>query len=39
LGLKLNFPVFVSEIRLDSNEIVLGKSDDLKHKKVVLKDV
>ncbi len=29
LGLNFNFPLFVSEIRVDSNEIVLAKYDDL----------
>jgi len=29
LGLKLNYPVFVSEFRLDDNKIVLGKYADL----------
>ncbi len=36
LGLNLNFPLFVSEIRLDDNEIVLAKYDDLYRKKLVL---
>lgn len=34
LGLNLNFPVFVSEIRLDANEIVLAKYDDLYRKHI-----
>ena len=38
LGLNLNFPVFVSEIRLDSNEIVLAKYEDLYRNKIYLKD-
>lgn len=29
LGINLNFPVFVSEFRLDENEIVLSKYNDL----------
>ena len=29
LGLNLNFPLFVAEIRLDTNEIVLAKYEDL----------
>jgi len=36
LGLNLNFPVFVSEIRVDANEIVLGKYEDLYRSKLVL---
>lgn len=36
LGLNLNFPVFVSEIRLDGNEIVLCKFNDLYRNKIVL---
>lgn len=38
LGLNLNFPLFVSEIRLDGNEIVLAKYDDLYRSKLILKD-
>lgn len=38
LGLNLNFPVFVSEIRLDRNEIVLAKYEDLYRTKIQLKD-
>ncbi|WP_167616945.1 tRNA 2-thiouridine(34) synthase MnmA [Maribellus sediminis] len=38
LGLNLNFPVFVSEIRLDANEIVLAKYDDLYRNKILIKD-
>lgn len=38
LGLNLNYPVFVSEIRLDGNEIVLSKYDDLYRSRIVLKD-
>lgn len=34
LGLNLNFPVFVSEIRLDDNEIVLSKYEDLYRNKI-----
>jgi tRNA-specific 2-thiouridylase len=37
LGLNLNFPVFVADIRLDDNEIVLGKYDDLYRKRLALK--
>lgn len=36
LGINLNFPVFVSEIRLDANEIVLGKYEDLYRSKIVI---
>lgn len=39
LGLNLNYPVFVSEIRLDDNEIVLSKYDDLYRKKIFLNDI
>jgi len=38
LGLNLNFPVFVSEIRLDRNEIVLSEFKDLYKKKIFIKD-
>ena len=38
MGLNLNYPVFVSEIRLDGNEIVLSKYDDLYRSRIVLKD-
>src|SRR5690606_31220931 len=37
LGINLNFPVFVSEIRLDANEIVLSKFDDLYRRKIIVK--
>lgn len=36
LGLNLNYPVFVSEIRLDDNEIVLQKYSDLYRNKIVV---
>ncbi len=36
LGINLNFPVFVSEIRLDQNEIVLGKYEELYRSKIIL---
>ncbi|MCK3686133.1 tRNA 2-thiouridine(34) synthase MnmA [Maribellus sp. YY47] len=36
LGLNLNFPVFVAEIRLDTNEIVLAKYEDLYRNKIFL---
>ena len=36
LGINLNFPVFVAEIRLDANEIVLAKYDDLYRSKLYL---
>lgn len=38
LGLNLNFPVFVSEIRLDENEIVLSKYDDLYRNSIIIKE-
>ena len=38
LGLNLNYPVFVSEIRLERNEIVLSKFDDLYRKKLLIKN-
>ncbi len=38
LGLNLNFPLFVSEIRLDDNEIVLAKYEDLYCSKIWIKD-
>jgi tRNA-uridine 2-sulfurtransferase len=38
LGINLNFPVFVSEIRLDDNEIVLAKYEDLYRNKIIIKD-
>ncbi len=39
LGINLNYPVFVAEIRLDENEIVLAKYADLYKRKLVLKDI
>ena len=36
LGLNLNFPLFVAEIRPDANEIVLAKYDDLYCSKLIL---
>ncbi len=36
LGLNLNFPLFVAEIRLDANEIVLAKYDDLYRTKIII---
>lgn len=36
LGLNLNFPVFVAEIRLDANEIVVAKYEDLYRSKIRL---
>ncbi len=38
LGLNLNFSVFVSEIRLDRNEIVLSEFKDLYKNMIVIKD-
>ena len=38
LGLNLNFPLFVSEFRLNANEIVLSKYDDLYREKISLKN-
>lgn len=34
----LNYPVFVSEIRLDANEIVCAEFDEIYHSKFTLKD-
>ena len=39
LGLNLNFPLFVAEIRPDANEIVLAKYDDLYRSKLILNKV
>ena len=38
LGLNLNFPVFVAEIRLEANEIVLAKYEDLYRNSIQIKD-
>lgn len=38
LGINLNFPVFVSEIRPDENEIVLAKFEDLYRNSILIKD-
>ncbi len=38
LGLKLNFPVFVSEFLLDENKIVLGKYADLYKNRIQIKN-
>ncbi|WP_303922492.1 tRNA 2-thiouridine(34) synthase MnmA [Draconibacterium sediminis] len=38
LGLNLNFPLFVAEFRLDDNEIVLAKYDDLYRSKLYLEN-
>lgn len=38
LGINLNYPVFVAEIRLDANEIVLGKYEDLYRSKLIIKN-
>lgn len=38
LGLNINFPVFVAEIRLDDNEIVLKKYDKLYRSKIIIKN-
>ena len=38
LGLNLNIPVFVSEIRLNDNEIVLTKYDDLYKNNIIIKN-
>lgn len=38
LGIHLNYPVFVAEIRLDANEIVLAKYVDLYKNKILLKN-
>lgn len=39
LGVNLNSPVFVAEIRLDDSEIVLAEYNDLYRTKVYLKDI
>jgi len=39
LGINLNFPVFVAEIRVDDNKIVLAEYIDLYRKKIKLKDI
>lgn len=38
LGLNLNFPLFVAEIRLDANEIVLAKYEDLYRNHIEISD-
>ncbi|MCY1721878.1 tRNA 2-thiouridine(34) synthase MnmA [Prolixibacteraceae bacterium Z1-6] len=38
LGINLNFPLFVAEIRPDYNEIVLAKYDDLYRSKIIIKN-
>lgn len=38
LGLNLNFPLFVSKICPDANEIVLAKFKDLYRKKIIIKN-
>jgi tRNA-specific 2-thiouridylase len=38
LGVKLNCPVFVAEIHLEDNEIVLAKYDELYRSKLILSD-
>ena len=38
LGIHLNYPVFVAEIRLDENEIVLAKYADLYKNRITIKD-
>lgn len=38
LGIHLNFPVWVAEIRPDANEIVLAKYEDLYRSKMILKN-
>lgn len=38
LGVNLNIPYFVAEIRPDANEIVLAKYDDLYRSKIIIKD-
>ena len=39
LGIHLNYPVFVAEIRLEANEIVLAEFADLYRTKVGIKDI
>lgn len=38
LGLNLNFPLFVAEIRLDANEIVLAKYEELYRSKLTIEN-
>lgn len=38
LGINLNYPVFVAEIRLDENEIVLANYVDLYKNTIIIKD-
>ncbi len=38
LGLNLNFPLFVTKFRLDDNEIVLAKYDDLYRSKLYIEN-
>lgn len=38
LGLNLNFPLFVAEFRLDDNEIVLAKYEQLYRSKLLIED-
>lgn len=38
LGIQLNFPVWVAEIRPDANEIVLAKYEDLYRSKIIIKN-
>jgi tRNA-specific 2-thiouridylase len=38
LGINLNFPVFVAKFRLDDNEIVLAKYEELYKQKIIIKN-
>ena len=38
LGINLNFPLFVAEIRPDANEIVLSKYEDLYRNSIMIKN-
>ncbi|MBQ6089790.1 MAG: tRNA 2-thiouridine(34) synthase MnmA [Lachnospiraceae bacterium] len=39
LGLPLGYYVYVSEIRPDTNEVVVGKEDAIMHKSIICRDV
>lgn len=38
LGIALGVPAYVTEIRKDTNEVVIGSNDDLFHTRVLIKD-
>jgi tRNA-specific 2-thiouridylase len=39
LGLPLGYYAYVSEIRPDTNEVVVGKEDSIMHKSIICRDV